>query len=267
MDYLQTSFLDTTPSSPSSGTPTLAPSCESGPQTVGSPACMCTKETCECSIHPPGRAEWIASMRDSLVRTLAPLAKAQASATEPDLVCGERLSAWPVSFDRDSSCWRTAQESLIAESMSYSGTWPRSGTMLDGVCWALPMSEPRTSDIGGGVWPTPTKTDASERGYQTSSGYGHKYCNPTLAGAARIFPMPCATDWKTPYRGDALRAQLALRAKPLRDAISAPVGTKLNPQWVAWLMGWPIMWTRLHASATAKSRSARQLRGVCSEAP
>jgi hypothetical protein len=38
-------------------------------------------------------------------------------------------------------------------------------------------------------------------------------------------------------------------------------GGKLNPVWVAWLMGFPTDWLHLKDSATPKSRSAPPLRG------
>ena len=38
---------------------------------VGSQDCKCGKEMSGCLIHPSGKAEWIASMRDSLARILA----------------------------------------------------------------------------------------------------------------------------------------------------------------------------------------------------
>lgn len=71
-------------------------------------------------------------------------------------------------------------------------------------------------------------------------------------------------------QGGALMRQRAIRSKPLRDAISAPAGGKLNPLWVEWLMGWPLGHTAIgqaasNASATGKSRSPRRSRGACLE--
>jgi hypothetical protein len=72
-------------------------------------------------------------------------------------------------------------------------------------------------------------------------------------------------------QGGALMRQKAIRSKPLRDAISAPVGGKLNPLWVEWLMGWPLGHTETgpaesSALATGKCRSPRLPRGACLEA-
>jgi hypothetical protein len=40
---------------------------------------------------------------------------------------------------------------------------------------------------------------------------------------------------------------------------------RLNPQWVEWLMGWPIGHTDLKPSETVKFRSVEQLHGDCLE--
>lgn len=50
-------------------------------------------------------------------------------------------------------------------------------------------------------------------------------------------PTPAATDWKGSSKAGQRRGQLT---DPAMGAI--PPGGKLNPQWVAWLMGWPIGW-------------------------
>ena len=126
-----------------------------------------------------------------------------------------------------------------------------------------------------GLWPTPQASDSTggriskELGGKRPSGAKRSI---TLATAIhhRVWPTPAATDHKTPYRGEALEAQQAIRSKPLRDAISAPVGGKLSPMWVEWLMGWPLGHTATgpvesKPSATGKSRSRRQSRGVSSE--
>lgn len=45
------------------------------------------------------------------------------------------------------------------------------------------------------------------------------------------------------------------------------IGGPLNPEWVEWLMGWPIGHTESNASATARSHCARQPRGAYSGDP
>ena len=64
------------------------------------------------------------------------------------------------SFDHDTSCWRTCQGSLLAtldaSSDVFSGPWPRSGTMRNGVCYPRPTLARHTSESGSGSWPTPS---------------------------------------------------------------------------------------------------------------
>ena len=67
------------------------------------------------------------------------------------------------SFDHESSCWRTSQASLLqtldASSDVFSGPWPRSGTMRNGVCYPQPTLARPTSESGSGSWPTPNSSD------------------------------------------------------------------------------------------------------------
>jgi hypothetical protein len=178
--------------------------------------------------------------------------------------------------------------------MSSSGTWWRGD--IPGATESLGrlMSGRRINGTAGGALPTVTATTAHQ-GFRSMAGGASKgrpllamaaltwptptasdqngprwHARGTLAlNAAVFFPTPAATDHKTPYRGAALAAQQAKRSKPLRDAISAPAGGKLSPEWVEWLMGWPLGHTGVGraasaASATGKSRSRRRSRGGCS---
>ncbi len=131
------------------------------------------------------------------------------------------------------------------------------------------MWERRTSATDGGYLPIVTAT-SHKQGFRSMAG-GSSQGIPLLAMAALTWPTPAATDHKTPYRGGSLMRQKAIRSKPLRDAISAPAGGKLNPLWVEWLMGWPLGHTEIgpvasNALGTGKSRSLRPSRGGFSEA-
>jgi hypothetical protein len=113
---------------------------------------------------------------------------------------------WPASwakYDPAMSSWKTARYSPRGGLTEFSGTWPRWGMMRAGECWALTTSEPPTEGSGYGLWPTPTASDAV------------KLCRP-----------------KTPSQRAMLRRDPRLEA-----------GEKLNPEWVEWLMGWPLGWT------------------------
>jgi hypothetical protein len=93
------------------------------------------------------------------------------------------------------------------------------------------------------MWPTPVADGDRTTNYAQGG--------TSLGFAVRRYPTPCATDYKTGYPdSEAGRAQLAKRAKPLRDQV-APGGS-LNPVWVEWLMGWPLGWTDLQPLETAR---------------
>jgi len=84
-------------------------------------------------------------------------------------------------------------------------------------------------------------------------GGGH---GPNLATAVqmRLIPTPTSSDDK---RGDRLAHCLA-NPKAGMDLStfarnSSPIGGQLNPDWVEWLMGWPIGWTALEPLAMDKS--------------
>jgi len=78
----------------------------------------------------------------------------------------ERSFGW---WDQSGSCLRTYQASFLemmegkALGSVYLESFPNWGLMLDGEFIARPMQEPRTSESGGGSWPTPTPTPRNER--------------------------------------------------------------------------------------------------------
>lgn len=63
------------------------------------------------------------------------------------------------SYDPATSSWRTLQPSLIEDSPAYSGRWPRSGTMRNGVCYPQPTLVRPTDASASGSWPTPNSSD------------------------------------------------------------------------------------------------------------
>lgn len=246
--FSQTSFLDIPPSAPLSGIPTAARSSESESKTDGSPECTCMKVTSSCLIHPSGKAEWIAFMRASLARILAPLEQERASmASEADFIA--KSSGSHASFVRDMSSWKIAQQSLFGGSEQSSPTWCRSGMIADGQYWPLPTwVRPVSVSDGGALHHVPTpKANDSKKGSR---------CQPTLQNGlagwvlTNMLPSPKARDWRA--------AGGARRNSPDLPTV---VGGALNPPWVEWLMGWPIGFSESKPLATARSRSAQRQRG------
>lgn len=232
----------------------------------------------------------------SLARTSALPAKAPAL-TESAAACGATWRGSLARFDPASRSWRTAQPSLLGDSEECSVTWPRSGMTAGGLCWELPTLAPRTSATGSGLWvPTPCATDAKPitggNLYVTETGTVRhmrpdgKSSNRGLAASAAMWPTPtvcgnynrkgasatsgdglatavlkCATptarDWRS---GKASEATMERNSRPLSEQI----GGLLNPEWVEWLMGWPIGWTDLKHSAMDRCHGVQPQPGACS---
>jgi hypothetical protein len=76
----------------------------------------------------------------------------------------------------------------------------------------------------------------------------------TLGGAVRLFPTPQARDYRSgddPAGTVNGKMQFMLtHAAKLSDPEATSTGGQLNPEWVEWLMGFPIGWTDLKHSGT-----------------
>ena len=201
------------------------------------------------------------------------------------VACGATWRGSLARFDPASCTWRTAQPSLLGDSDECSVTWPRSGMTADGQCWELPTLAPLTSGTDSGLWPTPTVCgNYNRKGASATSGDGlatavKNWPTPTAslgtkggrvtprksreggtqieAVSSRTFATPPARDWRS---GKASEAAMERNSRPLSEQI----GGLLNPTWVEWLMGWPIGWTDLKQSETAKCPDAQPQPGECS---
>lgn len=71
-------------------------------------------------------------------------------------------------------------------------------------------------------------------------------------------PTPTARDWRS---GKASERTMQRNSRPLSEVI----GGHLNPDWVEWLMGWPIGWTASEPSEMAKFQQWLRSHGACSE--
>lgn len=66
--------------------------------------------------------------------------------------------------------------------------------------------------------------------------------------------------WPTPTAHNSREGGYPAEHTRNTPTLSAKAGGKLNPQWVEWLMGWPINHTALKQSETVKSRSKSRQR-------
>lgn len=90
--------------------------------------------------------------------------------------------------------------------------------------------------------PTPLASNSHGAGLHGDGGMNLQTF--VMLSASELAPTPTAQDAKN--NGSASQIN--------RDALSATVGGPLNPEWVEWLMGWPIGWTDLQPLATDKFR-------------
>jgi hypothetical protein len=91
----------------------------------------------------------------------------------------------------------------------------------------------------------PTLTASIGGGNHASAAVNKRGHGLNLAGAVQMWPTPTAHNAK-----ETNAPSEALRNTP---TLAAQVGGQLNPNWVGWLMGFPIEWANLKATATRKS--------------
>lgn len=177
------------------------------------------------------------------------------SNSEPTIqeICGQQRLTPFASYDREGSCWRTSQLSLLTSiSELFRETWPKAGIVLDGDAYQLPRWERRISEIGfGGLAPTPRALEHGDYTYDSPSVKAGKH-GLDLAGAVKLWPTPRSSPNEnrqtkpTPSQlagkhGKSLAAEVQMWSV----SSSEDVIGQLNPDWVEWLMGWPIGWTSL----------------------
>lgn len=151
---------------------------------------------------------------------------------------GHKWQELSVRYDLGSSRWRT-HRCLWDEDLHWSSvSLPKWGMTRAGVCWEQLISAPPTNDIEFGL---SRSTKKSER-------------------TRRTWPTPVASMAKGSSVNALTRKSGANRSNDRLDhAVMAHDGGHLNPEWVEWLMGWPIGWTDLKPLETAKFRQWQQL--------
>lgn len=185
-------------------------------------------------------------------------------------ICGPQLSSAFASYDPATRCWRMSQGWLLADISGPSWeTWPKAGLIVGGAFYPQPNWERRINEIGCGLWPTatahtfdiadvgammerrermkekhgmrtavkqwptPRSSEAEHPSRKSNNHNGQK----GLAEAVNMLPTPTSRDWRSGTGAQPREGH----APPLTDQ----VGGQLNPDWVEWLMGWPIGWTSL----------------------
>lgn len=153
-------------------------------------------------------------------------------------------------FDRVSFSWKTPQRSLFGGYKTYSDRLPNWGSMRNGELYLRRTPELPICESAFGSLPTPAATHyGTNRGGR--AGRSGKV-RPSLETMARAGMLP------TPNACDATRGspetdadKKARGANPGRSLIDV-IGGPLNPDFVEWLMGWPVGWTDLERSEMGK---------------
>ena len=112
-------------------------------------------------------------------------------------------------------------------------TWKAKDTKHKRLLFQLLASKPNIEEAEFGLWATPASADS--RG---STGGGQ---SKSLRTDVRMWPTPTSRDWK-----DGKNIGKAKRNYLLGRSVEASQQSgSLNPNWVEWLMGYPIGWTDL----------------------
>ena len=253
-ESLEECFSDTHQSPPSKSNHTVKMCCEPDSETE---SCQSSQslETSEPLTGPNGEGQLTLFAADFPAKTSQQPEKAQESAAHA-LACGQRWRELLARSGLDLRLLKTprccGQEDLEPSSK----TLPRWGMMRDGECWVLGMSVRRINGTECGCWPTPTRRDwkgtNAPEGLTRRDGKSrldqlpNAVAYPGLRGGIKTpqkWATPCQGDYRSPNLNPAKNGQK--REPASGHALPAQAGGQLNPDWVEWLMGWPIEWTGL----------------------
>ena len=196
-----------------------------------------------------GKAPSMSCLVASHARTFPAPEKGQESKAS-EAACGSTWRELSARFDLVSCGWRT-HRCLFDEALPWSSvTLPRWGMMRSGVLWERATPGLPTSGTGfGSLQSVPTPTAGDSKSTRNSTAVRNKipptgiHAGNTLTDYITMWPTPKSRDWK----GQSQRGiHGPMDALPNIDSgDGTPIGGKLNPPWVEWLMGWPLGWTSM----------------------
>lgn len=188
------------------------------------------------------------------------------SGTMRDGLCWERITSAPRTSGTGSGFWQSPSATDANPVTGGEFYQTKSGTvrarygnhssqrgLVEQVRWPTPtrsdgMGGPGNSGRAGGLnlrtavrYSTPRATDADRGGRGDLLSQLRGYDNPHHAR----FPSPAARDW---------RSGKGRTENGHTPQLPEVVGGQLNPDWVEWLMGWPIGWTASAPLVTARFR-------------
>lgn len=198
-------------------------------------------------------------------KTLAQLAQ-EKELKENAVECGSTWPALSVKYDQVSSSWKTAH-CLWEEDLPWSSvTLPTWGMTRNGFVFRHPTAERPISEIAAGLWATPSATDGMRGGVITENMTGISLAQQV--NTPRCWPTATATATATAYKGWSVNHNRASSDDRLdysveRESHEAGAPGRLNPEWVEWLMGWPLGWTDLKPLAMDRFREWQQQHSPC----
>lgn len=131
-------------------------------------------------------------------------------------------------------------------------TWTDSATPRKRLLFRLVPSTPRTDGTECGWWPTPQARDYRSGDDPAGKRAQRKRAqgwSPNLNDVVRLWPTPSASEDAAGTVNGKMQFMLTHAAK-LSGPEATANGGQLNPQFVEWLMGFPIGWTDLKHSET-----------------
>lgn len=179
---------------------------------------------------------------------------------------------WPASltrYDHDSRSWKTHQYLLLGGLDEFSETWPKCGSMRDGECWEQTTWARPTDANESGLWPTPTCGGGGQTLPEGTTPTGKTPDGRKQTVSLERYAIQVERNlWPTPtaitgsggaslckWGGSGAREKLKQMVTP------EELNGRLNPEWVEWLMGWPIGWTDCTPLATDRFHEWLQQHG------
>lgn len=168
---------------------------------------------------------------DSRARTSASENQTVKASEGPGQDSGPKWQGSFARWARNTSSWKTRQQSLFGGLEPFSETWPEWGMMQDGECWALNTPAAIMQGDGSGALPT-----------------------------------PCASDYKggtdkPQKRNGRLRTHQFKHWNKIHFGLTYPI-----PEHMEAMMGWPIGWSALRPLAMDNAHQPSPLRSAFSPA-
>src|SRR5208282_4014537 len=164
--------------------------------------------------------------------------------TEKRADSGFSLNESLTTYGPDTPSWKTQTGLSQTDWIEFSGRWPKSGTMRNGVCWVRTTAGHPTKEKESGLWHgTPRCADS----VGASDGWSLKWQNP--ASHFRWF-LHTLSDQHN-------KLNQHIKGSSPRQLMSFP-----NPLCMEAVMGWPIGWTALTPLGMDKYQLWLQRHGI-----